>query len=96
MLEIPFEANGVSTSFDEVCSQNTYPPRSQFKSQHFRNQRRTSKIFGISGPHRGYRTSKKARVSSSEVDDEVPQRRTLNFFPLLRRRLYHQQHMQIL
>ena len=40
-------------------------------SQYFRNQRRTSKALGTSGPHRGNPTSKKAKVSWSEEDDEI-------------------------
>lgn len=38
---------------------------------------RTSTAFRTSGPHRGNQTSKKARVSSSEDDDEFAQRRNL-------------------
>ena len=48
---------------------------SGLSSKAFWNQGRTSKAFGTSGPHRGNPTSKKARVSSSEEDDEVAQRR---------------------
>ena len=54
-----------------------FPPQISVQkqiSQYFRNQRRTSKALGTSGPDRGNPTSKKARVSVSEEDDEIAQR----------------------